>query len=34
MRPGNFLFARHPAHDGAALHKALRSRNILVRHVA
>jgi histidinol-phosphate aminotransferase len=30
----NFLFARHPAHDGATLHKALRARNILVRHFA
>lgn len=30
----NFLFARHPALDGAVLHKALRSRNILVRHFA
>jgi histidinol-phosphate aminotransferase len=30
----NFLFARHPDRDGAALHKALRARNILVRHFA
>jgi histidinol-phosphate aminotransferase len=30
----NFLFTRHPAHDGTTLHKALRSRNILVRHFA
>jgi len=30
----NFLFARHPAHAGAALHQALRARNILVRHFA
>lgn len=28
----NFLFARHPAHDGAALAAALRERAILVRH--
>lgn len=30
----NFLFARHPGRDGATLHKALRTRNILVRHFA
>lgn len=30
----NFLFVRHPSHDGAELHKALRARNILVRHFA
>ncbi len=28
----NFIFARHPAHDGAALAAALRSRAIIVRH--
>lgn len=28
----NFLFARHPSHDGATLQQALRERNILVRH--
>ncbi|MBP8308188.1 MAG: histidinol-phosphate transaminase [Burkholderiaceae bacterium] len=28
----NFVFARHPAHDGAALQAALRERRILVRH--
>ncbi len=28
----NFVFARHPQHDGAALAKALRERNIIVRH--
>ncbi len=28
----NFVFARHPAHDGAALHAALRARGVLVRH--
>lgn len=28
----NFIFARHPQHDGAALAAALRSRAILVRH--
>jgi histidinol-phosphate aminotransferase len=30
----NFLFARHPARDAGQLHKALRARNILVRHFA
>jgi len=30
----NFLFVRHPAHDGAALAAALRERAILVRHFA
>jgi len=28
----NFIFARHPAHDGAAIAGALRERAILVRH--
>lgn len=28
----NFVFARHSAHEGAALHQALRNRGILVRH--
>lgn len=28
----NFVFARHPAHDGATLAAALRERAILVRH--
>jgi histidinol-phosphate aminotransferase len=28
----NFIFARHPAHEGAALAAALRERNIIVRH--
>ncbi len=28
----NFLFARHPGHDGAALAAALRERSIIVRH--
>ncbi len=28
----NFIFARHPAHDGAALATALRERGIIVRH--
>lgn len=28
----NFVFARHPKHDGAALYAALRERRILVRH--
>lgn len=28
----NFVFARHPGHDGAALAAALRDRNIIVRH--
>lgn len=28
----NFIFARHPSHDGAALAQSLRSKNILVRH--
>ncbi len=30
----NFVFARHPAHDGAALARALRERDIVVRHFA
>lgn len=30
----NFVFARHPAHDGAALSQALRERAIVVRHFA
>ena len=28
----NFVFARHPDHDGAALAAALRERSIIVRH--
>jgi histidinol-phosphate aminotransferase len=28
----NFVFARHPAHDGAALTAALRQRAVIVRH--
>ncbi|NYT61321.1 histidinol-phosphate transaminase [Alcaligenaceae bacterium] len=28
----NFVFARHPGHDGAALSRALRAQGILVRH--
>lgn len=28
----NFVFARHPSHDGAGLAAALRDRNIIVRH--
>jgi histidinol-phosphate aminotransferase len=28
----NFIFARHPAHDGAALALHLRTKNIIVRH--
>ncbi|PLC49146.1 histidinol-phosphate transaminase [Pollutimonas subterranea] len=28
----NFVFARHPEHDGAALSRALRAEGILVRH--
>jgi len=28
----NFIFARHPRHEGAALAAALRSRGIIVRH--
>jgi histidinol-phosphate aminotransferase len=28
----NFIFARHPAHDGAELAAALRERSIVVRH--
>jgi histidinol-phosphate aminotransferase len=28
----NFIFARHPAHDGAVLAARLRERNIIVRH--
>lgn len=28
----NFVFARHPEHDGAALAAALRERSIIVRH--
>lgn len=30
----NFVLARHPAHDGAALHAGLRERRVLVRHFA
>lgn len=30
----NFVFARHPAKDGAFLAQALRQRNIIVRHFA
>jgi histidinol-phosphate aminotransferase len=30
----NFVFARHPAHDGAALTIALRRRAVIVRHFA
>lgn len=30
----NFVFARHPQHDGAALAAALRARSIIVRHFA
>ena len=30
----NFVFARHPAHQGAALARALRERGIVVRHFA
>jgi histidinol-phosphate aminotransferase len=30
----NFVFARHPAHDGAALAIALRQRAVIVRHFA
>lgn len=30
----NFVFARHPGHDGASLAKALRERAVLVRHFA
>jgi histidinol-phosphate aminotransferase len=30
----NFVFARHPGHEGAALAKALRDRAVLVRHFA
>ena len=28
----NFVFARHPAHEGAALAAALRQRTVIVRH--
>jgi histidinol-phosphate aminotransferase len=28
----NFVFARHPAHDAAALQRGLRERRIVVRH--
>jgi len=28
----NFIFARHPAHDGASLAASLRERSIIVRH--
>jgi histidinol-phosphate aminotransferase len=28
----NFVFARHPAHQGAALATALRRRAVIVRH--
>jgi histidinol-phosphate aminotransferase len=30
----NFVFARHPAHQGAALAAALRQRSVIVRHFA
>lgn len=30
----NFVFARHPGHDGAALAAALRQRAVIVRHFA
>ncbi|GLR95943.1 MULTISPECIES: histidinol-phosphate transaminase [Bradyrhizobium] len=30
----NFVFARHPAHDGAALAAALRQQAVIVRHFA
>jgi histidinol-phosphate aminotransferase len=30
----NFVFARHPAHQGAALAAALRQRAVIVRHFA
>lgn len=30
----NFVFARHPGHDAAALQRALRERRIIVRHFA
>ncbi len=30
----NFVFARHPAHAGAALAAALRQRAVIVRHFA
>jgi histidinol-phosphate aminotransferase len=30
----NFVFARHPQHDGATLAAALRARSVLVRHFA
>ena len=30
----NFVFARHPAHDGATLAAALRQRAVIVRHFA
>ncbi|NYT24103.1 histidinol-phosphate transaminase [Alcaligenaceae bacterium] len=30
----NFVFARHPAHDGGELARALRAQGILVRHFA
>ena len=30
----NFVFARHPGHDGAALASALRRRAVIVRHFA
>jgi histidinol-phosphate aminotransferase len=28
----NFVFTRHPQHDGSSLHQALRERGIIVRH--
>ncbi|HJX58216.1 MAG TPA: aminotransferase class I/II-fold pyridoxal phosphate-dependent enzyme, partial [Thiobacillus sp.] len=28
----NFIFARHPSHDGAELAASLRERHIIVRH--
>jgi histidinol-phosphate aminotransferase len=30
----NFVFARHPAHEGLALFRALRAKSIVVRHFA
>ena len=30
----NFVFARHPAHEGAALAAALRQQAVIVRHFA
>ena len=28
----NFVFVRHPEHDGAVLAQALREKNIIIRH--